>query len=277
MPQVNLLLLIGVQFLVVLFNTSSALATAYGIAVTGTMIVTSLLAMILLRRVWRWSWWLTASVMLPLLLVDAVFLVANLIKVVSGGWVPILIGAMLVIVMLTWIRGVGLLLAKTRRLEMPLKGLLSSLEKKPPPLTKGTAVFLTADPEHCPTALLHSLKHYKVLHERNIILSVKFIDEPRVPPDRRVKMEKLSPLFSRVVLTFGFMDTPNVPRCLDHLDVASTSFFLSRRSLQPSPKGGMPMWQDKLFIFLARNASDATAYFQIPTDRTVEIGTRITI
>jgi KUP system potassium uptake protein len=168
-------------------------------------------------------------------------------------------------------------LAKTRRLEMPLKGLLSSLEKKPPPLTKGTAVFLTADPEHCPTALLHSLKHYKVLHERNIILSVKFIDEPRVPPDRRVKMEKLSPLFSRVVLTFGFMDTPNVPRCLDHLDVASTSFFLSRRSLQPSPKGGMPMWQDKLFIFLARNASDATAYFQIPTDRTVEIGTRITI
>jgi len=239
--------------------------------------VTSLLAMILLRRVWRWSWWLTASVMLPLLLVDAVFLVANLIKVVSGGWVPILIGAMLVIVMLTWIRGVGLLLAKTRRLEMPLKGLLSSLEKKPPPLTKGTAVFLTADPEHCPTALLHSLKHYKVLHERNIILSVKFIDEPRVPPDRRVKMEKLSPLFSRVVLTFGFMDTPNVPRCLDHLDVASTSFFLSRRSLQPSPKGGMPMWQDKLFIFLARNASDATAYFQIPTDRTVEIGTRITI
>jgi KUP system potassium uptake protein len=160
---------------------------------------------------------------------------------------------------------------------MPLKGLLSSLEKKPPPLTKGTAVFLTADPEHCPTALLHSLKHYKVLHERNIILSVKFIDEPRVPPDRRVKMEKLSPLFSRVVLTFGFMDTPNVPRCLGHLDVASTSFFLSRRSLQPSPKGGMPMWQDKLFIFLARNASDATAYFQIPTDRTVEIGTRITI
>jgi KUP system potassium uptake protein len=277
MPQVNLLLLIGVLFLVVLFNTSSALATAYGIAVTGTMIVTSLLATILLRRVWRWSWWLTASVMLPLLLVDAVFLVANLIKVVSGGWVPILIGAMLVIVMLTWIRGVGLLLAKTRRLETPLKDLLSSLEKKPPPLTKGTAVFLTADPEHCPTALLHSLKHYKVLHERNIILSVKFIDEPRVPPDRRVKMEKLSPLFSRVVLTFGFMDTPNVPRCLDHLDVASTSFFLSRRSLQPSPKGGMPMWQDKLFIFLARNASDATAYFQIPTDRAVEIGTRITI
>jgi KUP system potassium uptake protein len=277
MPQVNLLLLIGVLFLVVLFKTSSALATAYGIAVTGTMIVTSLLTLILMRRVWRWSWWLTGSVMLPLILVDAVFLVANLVKVVSGGWVPILIAAMLMILMLTWIKGVRLLLSKTRRLETPLKDLVSSMQRKPPPLTKGTAVFLTADPKHCPTALLHSLKHYKVLHERNIILSVKFTDEPRVPPEQRVMREELSRLFSKVVLTFGFMDSPNVPGSLDDLDLASTSFFLSRRSLQPSAKGGMPLWQDKLFIFLARNASDATAFFHIPTERAVEIGTRIAI
>jgi KUP system potassium uptake protein len=161
---------------------------------------------------------------------------------------------------------------------------VSTIEKKPPFLTKGTAVFLTADPKHSPTALLHSLKHYQVLHERNVILNVDFIEEPRVQDDKRVEMQELSRLFSKVTLAFGFMETPNVPRALvahqtrnQKFDIMATSFFLSRRSLQPSPKGGMPLWQDKLFIFLARNASDATAYFQIPTDRAVEIGTRITI
>jgi KUP system potassium uptake protein len=284
MPQVNLLLLIGVLFLVVLFKNSSALATAYGIAVTGTMIVTSMLAFILMRRVWHWPLWLAGAVMMPLIAVDAVFLSANMLKVVSGGWVPILIAAMLIVVMVTWIRGVKLLLSKTRRLETPLADLVSTIEKKPPFLTKGTAIFLTADPKHSPTALLHSLKHYKVLHERNVILNVDFIEEPRVQDDKRVEMQELSRLFSKVTLAFGFMETPNVPRALvahqrgsQKFDIMATSFFLSRRSLQPSPKGGMPLWQDKLFIFLARNASDATAYFQIPTDRAVEIGTRITI
>jgi KUP system potassium uptake protein len=284
MPQVNLLLLIGVLFLVVLFKNSSALATAYGIAVTGTMVVTSMLAFILMRRVWHWPLWLAGAVMMPLIAVDAVFLSANMLKVVSGGWVPILIAAMLIVVMVTWVRGVKLLLAKTRRLETPLADLVSTIEKKPPFLTKGTAVFLTADPKHSPTALLHSLKHYKVLHERNVILNVGFIEDPRVHDDKRVEMQELSRLFSKVTLTFGFMETPNVPRALvahqtrnQKFDIMATSFFLSRRSLQPSPKGGMPLWQDKLFIFLARNASDATAYFQIPTDRAVEIGTRITI
>jgi KUP system potassium uptake protein len=282
MPQVNLLLLIGVLFLVVLFKNSSALGTAYGIAVTGTMIVTALLAFMLMWQVWRWPLWLVLLVMVPLIAVDAIFLAGNLLKIASGGWVPLLIGGLLVVVMWTWIAESKRLLKKTRRIETPLMDLVKTLEKKPPHRTKGRAVFLTATPDNAPTALLHSLKHYGVLHEHNLVLTVRFLEEAHVPGTERLHVEELSPLFTRAILTFGFMDSPNVPRTLGaeqrkSFNVATTSFFLSRRSLQPSKTGGMPLWQDKLFIFLARNASDATAYFQIPTDRVVEIGTRITI
>ncbi|HKQ96029.1 MAG TPA: KUP/HAK/KT family potassium transporter, partial [Aestuariivirgaceae bacterium] len=223
-----------------------------------------------------------AAVMIPLIIVDGVFLLANLLKVASGGWVPLLIGAALVAAMMTWIRGAARLLAKTRRMDLPLPDLLRMLEANPPPRTPGTAVFLTADPQNAPTALLHSLKHYKVLHERNVIVNVRFVDSPHVAASERIEVTELAPFLSRANLTYGYMDTPNVPAAIGvgrkpGLDVMSTSFFLSRRSLRPSPHGGMPLWQDKLFIFLARNASDATQYFRIPTDRTVEIGTRIII
>jgi KUP system potassium uptake protein len=284
MPQVNLLLLIGVLFLVVLFKNSSALSTAYGIAVTGTMIVTAILAFILMRRVWNWPLWKAFTVMAPLIAVDGLFLAANLLKVVSGGWVPLTIGGGLIVVMGTWIKGARLLLAKTRRVDMPLGELIPVLERNPPPGTLGTAVFLTSDPENAPAALMHSLKHYRVLHEHNVVLNVRFVDEPYVPDENRLQITELSTLFSRAQLTFGYMDTPNVPRTLGigqklkwKFDVMTTSFFLSRRSIKPSANSAMPLWQDKLFIFLARNASDATEYFRIPTDRTVEIGTRIII
>ena len=285
MPQINLLLLIGVLFLVILFKNSSALGTAYGIAVTGTMIVTALLAFLLMWKVWRWPLWLVLLVMLPLIAVDATFLAGNLLKIVSGGWVPLLIGGLLIVVMWTWITGSKRLLKKTRRIETPLMDLVTILEKKPCHQTKGKAVFLTATQDNAPTALLHSLKHYGVIHEHNLILTVRFVEEAHVPGSERLHVEELSPLFTRVILTFGFMDSPNVPRTLGayrsgqrkSINVGTTSFFLSRRTLQPSRTGGMPLWQDKLFIFLARNASDATVYFQIPTDRVVEIGTRITI
>jgi KUP system potassium uptake protein len=186
MPQVNLLLLIGVLFLVILFKNSSALGTAYGIAVTGTMIVTAMLAFVLMWKVWHWPLWLAGAVMLPLIAIDATFLSANILKVVSGGWVPLIIGAMLILVMVTWIKGSRRLLAKTRRIETPLDDLVATIEKKPPHLVKGTAVFLTADPDNAPTALLHSLKHYKVLHEHNVILTVRFVDEAHVPIHQRV-------------------------------------------------------------------------------------------
>ena len=172
MPRVNTLLLLGVLLLVVLFKSSSALASAYGIAVTGTMVVTAILALIVIWRAWNWPLWAAAALMVPFLIIDLVFLGANLLKVFQGGWVPLLIGAMIIAVMLTWRRGVRILSAKTRRLETPIGSLIESLEKKELCRVAGTAVFLTADPDSAPTALLHSLKHYKALHERNVILTM---------------------------------------------------------------------------------------------------------
>jgi KUP system potassium uptake protein len=284
MPRVNGLLLAGVLLLVALFRSSSALASAYGIAVTGTMVVTGMMAFVVIWRMWRWSPVAAAALMLPFLFVDLVFLSANLLKVVEGGWVPLALGGVVMLVMYTWRRGSRLLYDKTRRQETPLDDLVRMLEKKPPQRVPGTAVFLTSDPSSAPTALMHSLKHYKVLHEHNVILSIETTHTPRVPPDRRVRLEPISATFMRVTLRFGYMETPNVPRALAiarklgwHFDIMSTSFFLSRRALRPAPRSGMPRWQDRLFIRLARSANDATDYFQIPTDRVVEVGTQVTV
>jgi KUP system potassium uptake protein len=284
MPRVNTLLLLGVLLLVILFKSSSALATAYGIAVTGTMVVTAILAFVVIWRVWGWPVWAAAALMIPFLLIDLVFLGANLLKIVQGGWVPILIGAMVMIVMLTWRKGARILSAKTRRMEIPIDDLIESLEKKELCRVPGTAVFLTADPESAPTSLLHNLKHYKTLHERNVILSIITETTPRVPAAERVSIEPLGGSFQRVVLRFGFLETPNVPKALGlarkeglSFDIMSTSFFLSRRTVRPDARSGMPVWQDRLFILLARNADDASSYFQLPTDRVVEIGTQVAV
>jgi KUP system potassium uptake protein len=284
MPRVNSLLLVGVLLLVVMFRSSSALASAYGIAVTGTMVVTAMMAFVVIWKGWKWSLPAAAALMAPFLVVDLTFLTANLLKVVEGGWVPLALGMMLMIVMYTWRRGTRLLFEKTRRQEMSLDALFAMLERKPPETVPGTAVFLTSDPQSAPTALLHSLKHYKVLHEKNVILTVETADTPRVPAAERVRIEPVGKTFSRVRLRFGFMETPNVPRALAiarklgwQFDIMSTSFFLSRRALRPAAHSGMPRWQDRLFIHLARAANDATDYFQIPTGRVVEVGTQVTI
>ena len=173
---------------------------------------------------------------------------------------------------------------KTRKIEVPLDDLIGSLEKRPPHIVKGTAVFLTSDPTSVPTALLHNLKHNKVLHEHNVILTIETAQTPRVDVSERVRMQKISEKFSKVRLRFGFMESPNVPRALAvarklgwQFDIMSTSFFVSRRSLKPSSQSGMPSWQDHLFIALSRSANDATDYFQIPTGRVVEVGTQVTI
>jgi KUP system potassium uptake protein len=186
--------------------------------------------------------------------------------------------------MYTWRRGSRLLFEKTRKLEIPLDGLVASLERRPAQRVPGTAVFLTSDPTSAPTALMHSLKHYKVLHEANVILTVHMEHIPHVDDDDRVRIEPLGTTFSRVHIRFGFMDAPNVPKALAiarklgwQFDIMSTSFFLSRRALKPAVRSGMPRWQDLLFIALARTANDATDYFQIPTGRVVEVGTQITI
>jgi KUP system potassium uptake protein len=284
MPRVNGLLFIGVLLLVALFRSSSALASAYGIAVSGTMVVTGMMAFIVIWRMWGWSPLAALALMGPFLLVDLTFVSANMLKVVEGGWVPLAIGGLVMLVMYTWRRGTRLLFAKTRRLETPLDDLVRILEKKPPQRVPGTAVFLTSDPKSAPTALLHSLKHYKVLHEKNVILSVETTHTPRVESDKRVTIEPVGSTFTRVLLRFGYMETPNIPRALAiarklgwQFDIMSTSFFLSRRSLRPATHSGMPRWQDRLFITLARSANDATDYFQIPTDRVVEVGTQVTV
>ena len=284
MPRVNGLLLLGVLLLVAMFRSSSALASAYGIAVTGTMVVTCMMAFIVIWRMWRWSPYAAAALIVPFLVIDLTFLSANMLKVVQGGWVPLALGGVVMLVMYTWRRGSRILFAKTRRLETPLDDLVRILEKKPPQRVPGTAVFLTSDPKSAPTALLHSLKHYKVLHEKNVILSVETMHTPRVGHDKRVRIEPVGSTFMRVQLRFGYMEMPNIPKALAiarklgwQFDIMSTSFFLSRRTLRPAPHSGMPRWQDRLFITLARSANDATDYFQIPTDRVVEVGTQVTV
>jgi KUP system potassium uptake protein len=284
MPRVNTFLLIGVLLLVALFRSSSALASAYGIAVTGTMVVTAMMAIVVIWRVWNWPLIGALALMLPFLFIDLTFLSANLLKIVEGGWMPLALGALVMTIMYTWRRGSRLLFEKTRRQETPLEGLVKSLEKKPPARVPGTAVFLTSDPVSAPTALLHSLKHYKVLHEKNVILTIETADTPRVDAGERVRIQPVGKTFSAIVLRFGFMETPNVPKALAiarklgwQFDIMSTSFFLSRRSLKPATQSGMPRWQDRLFIGLTRLANDATDYFQIPTGRVVEVGTQVTI
>src|SRR5262245_20209426 len=283
-PRVTVSLMIGVLLLVGLFRTSSALASAYGIAVATTMVVDGILAFVVIWKGWRWSLWHTLLLIAPFVVVDVVFFSANFLKLFEGAWAPLLFGATMVLLIITWRRGTNILISKTRRTEVPLDTLFRSLEKKPPYVVPGTAVFLTSDPEFAPTALLHNLKHNKVLHENNVILTIITADTPRVPEEERVRITPMSRHFSRVSLKFGYMEQPNVPKALAiarkhgwQFDIMSTSFFLSRRALKPSAKSGMPSWQDHLFIALARSASDATDFFQIPTGRVVEVGTQVTV
>jgi KUP system potassium uptake protein len=198
--------------------------------------------------------------------------------------VPLLFGVTMAVIIWTWRRGSAMLINKTRRTEVPLDDLIRSLEKRPPHIVKGTAIFLTSDPAFTPTALLHNLQHTKVLHEHNVILTIETAQTPRVDPAERVRMEAVSEKFAKVRLRFGFMESPNVPKALAiarklgwQFDIMSTSFFVSRRSLKPSSHSGLPRWQEHLFIALSRSANDATDYFQIPTGRVVEVGTQVTI
>lgn len=284
MPRVNWLLLVGVLLLVFMFRSSSELASAYVLAVATTEWAAGLLGFIVIWKLWRWKFIWVVAVMAPLIFVDTAFVMASTLKLVSGAWLPVLVGMMLVTVMITWRRGTRLLAQKTRRVEVPFEPLIKSLEDKPPYIVPGTAVFLTADPDFAPTALLHNLKHNKVLHEHNVILTIVNHDIPRVSIENRVVMETMSDKFLHLALHFGFMERPNVPKALAiaqkqgwQFDIMSTSFFLSRRSLRTDDRSGMPQWQDQLFVYLAHNADDASSYFQLPTDRVVEIGAQVTV
>ncbi len=283
-PRINRLLLLGVLLLVMLFKSSSALASAYGIAVTGTMVVTTALAFVVVWKCWHWPVWLAALFVSGFLAIDLAFLAANLMKIVDGGWVPLLLASGAMIVMWTWVRGTNLLTEKLRRDSIPLPDLIRMLEKSKPTRVPGTAIFLTNSPEIAPSALLHNLKHNKVLHERVWLLSVTTENTPRVAAIKRYQIEKLSEDFTRVILHFGYMESPRIPAALALLrkagmkcDIMTTSFFLGRRTIRPAPKSEMPLWQDRLFIALSRQAANATDFFSIPSDRVVELGAQVTV
>jgi KUP system potassium uptake protein len=283
LPRVNWLLLAAVLLLVAVFKSSSALAAAYGVAVTASMITTSLMAFVVFRRRWLWPAWRVAALLVPLLAIELVFFSANAIKLVEGAWIPLACAAFLIVVMLTWRRGTALLAANDES-HADLRTVINALERRPPLRVSGTAVFLTATPDAAPSSLLHNLKHNHMLHERNFLLTIRTADSPRVPNNERIRIEPLSEDFSALTLTYGFMETPNVMKGLQlcrhrglNIDPPATSFFLSRRILRPASRPQMGRLREKLFIWLAGRAENATTYFQIPSDRVVEIGTQIVV
>ena len=287
LPSVNAVLFFGVIFLVLSFQTSDALATAYGISVTGAMVVTSVMAFEFVRVRWNWTLPMALAVLTPLLLLELVFLGANLLKIHDGGYVPVLIASAFTLIMWTWRRGTAILMEKTRHTDIPLSSFVSSIERKSdhsPAHVPGTAIFLTSDPESAPAALLHNLKHNHVLHDKNVILTIRTINKPRVAQEDRYSVEKVSDRFSRVELRFGFMESQNVSQALATLrksglkfDIMSTSFYLGRRKLVPDAKSGMPHWQDRLYIALANAATDPSDYFRLPANRVVELGSHVII
>jgi KUP system potassium uptake protein len=272
------------MFLVSSFRSSAALGNAYGLAVTGTMVVTTSLAFVVVRRLWKWPLVGALALVAPLLALDLVFLAANALKIPSGGWLPLLIGAALILVMLTWIDGTRRLSERVRDQAMPLADLGPMLTSPSLYRAPGTAIFLASDPTSTPMALLHNLKHNKVLHARNLILTLKTAATPRVAEAERVAVTHFDDTFTLVAMRFGFMERPNVPHALIRaaplglkVDLMTTSFFVGRRSVVHSPGAGIPTWRFRLFAFLLRNAEDPTSYFGIPPGRVVELGSQVSV
>jgi len=283
-PQVNTALLVGVLILVLAFRSSDALASAYGIAVTGTFLCTCVLAMVAFRRQFGWPRVLSAGVFGFFFAVDFVFFAANALKIPEGGWVPLLLGLGLMAMMTSWNRGRELMLARWKQDSLPLASFLARLPQSRTIRVPGMAVFLTGNPDYVPAALLHNLKHNKVLHEHVLFVTVQNMDMPQAPADERVEVSDLAPNVHRVVLRYGFMESPNIPRALEELSAhgvaynpMQASFFLGREVLVRAMVPKLPAWRLFLFLFMARNAVPATEFFRIPSDRVVELGVRVAI
>ncbi|MBS0192652.1 MAG: potassium transporter Kup [Proteobacteria bacterium] len=284
MPLVNWGLMVFVLASVLGFEKSENLAAAYGIAVTGTMTITSILVLIVARRLWKWPRALVALVGVLLLTVDLAFFAANALKIEHGGWFPLVIGIAVFVVMTTWRRGRQLLVAKLESGGLSLRTFIQSIGEHPPLRVQGTAVFLTSAREGVPNAMLHNLKHNKVLHEVNVILTVHTEDTPRVEPSRRLQLEALGEGFFRMRLRYGFAEQPHIPQALSDcrwqglgMDPMDTTYFLSQERVVASRQPGMATWRDKLFAFMARNASPLTDFFRVPRNRIVELGAQVEI
>ena len=280
LPKVNLILLASVLVLVVGFGSSARLATAYGIAVTGEMIVTTLLAFVVFRALWKWRLWLVIGILAPILTVELFLFAANLTKFTNGGYLPVSVAVFLILVMGSFVRGSELVQRKSRDNSVSMDTLLASLAKsRHIGRAPGTAVFLTAEPIVAPPALMHNLKHNGVLHHQNYIVTVSTADRPHVPLSEMAEVEPLSDTFMRVRLRFGYMDEVNVPKALRQVvkfDIMSTSFFLNRRTFKTAGKSAMPGWQKRLFVATTRAAANAHDFYRLPSNRVVELGQQIT-
>jgi KUP system potassium uptake protein len=283
-PWINGMLLVLVLAAVIGFRSSENLGAAYGIAVTGTMVATTLLALLVALRLWHWKWPAVIMLGAPLLAIDGAFFGANLLKVEHGGWFPLVLGILVFAAMTTWRRGRELVLRQLKHGGIALAPFIESIAGHPPARVSGTAVFMTANPNAVPHAMLHSLKHFKVLHEHNVLLNVETLDVPFADRAERIELHDLGHSFHALTLRFGFMEDPDVPAalaaCAQHglaFDMMDTTFFLSRETVVATKRPGMALWFDKLFAFLARNAMPATAFFHIPGNRLVELGTQVEI
>ena len=284
-PWVNNFLLVMVLFAVLHFGSSASLSAAYGIAVTGTMAITTVLALFVARHQWKWSLPLLAVVGACLLVIDLSFFSANLVKIEAGGWFPLVLGLGVFIVMTTWRRGRELVVREIKQGGLALAPFIEAMQKHPPLRVPGTAVFLTANQNAVPHALLHNLKHNKVLHERNVLLTAEILETPVADAEERIHLVPLGDDFYGLELRFGFAEDPNIPLALSLCarnglpsDMMDTTFFLSRETIVADKRRpGMALWRDKLFAFMARNALPATAFFQIPGNRLIELGAQVEI
>ncbi|RYY24173.1 MAG: potassium transporter Kup [Sphingomonadales bacterium] len=283
LPAVNWALMVMVLVLVFTFRESSNLAAAYGIAVTGTMFITTCMLLVLVRRVWHWPRTVSVGVVLVFAIFDGAYFASNVTKIPDGGWVPLAVGLVAFTLLTTWAKGRQLMIARLRESAMPIKIFIESAASAASRVS-GTAVFMTSTPDGVPHALLHNLKHNKVLHERVILLTVKIADEPFVEDDARMKIEDLGQGFHRMVIKYGFMQDADVPSALKQVSACGaqfkmmdTSFFLARQTLLPSAKPGMAIWREKLFAWMLRNAESAMEFFRLPTNRVVELGSQVEI
>ncbi|WP_113064010.1 potassium transporter Kup [Oleiagrimonas sp. MCCC 1A03011] len=285
LPWVNRLLMVAVILTVVAFGSSKALGGAYGIAVTGTMAIDTILVMMVAKRLWNWSWLVVLPVGLALLTVDLAFFGANTLKIPDGGWFPLVMGLFLFTIMTTWRRGRELVVREIKQGGLALQPFIENIAEHPPTRVPGTAIFLTANQSSVPHALLHNLKHNKVLHERNVLLTAETLETPVADADERIEITALGGDFFLLTLRFGFAEDPDIPQALAlcgqrglDFDMMDTTFFLSRETIvADTRRPGMALWRDKLFAFLSRNALPATAFFQIPGNRLIELGAQVEI
>jgi KUP system potassium uptake protein len=283
-PLLNWTLLVAVLLLVVIFKTSSNLAAAYGIAVTMTMACDTILVAFVVFSLWRWPTWRVALVAVPFLVLDLMFFAANALKIKDGGYVPLLIGGVAFFLMMTWKQGRRLVLNKLRAETLPLQLFIDNVSSTAQQVP-GTAVFMTGSKDVVPHALLHNLKHNRVLHAQNVLMTVQTLDMPYVEDEKRIEMETLNANFCRVVAHYGFKEQPDVPKALaqafaqqgQEMDLMQTSFFVSRERIISTPTEGMAPWREKIFISMARNTSAVSDFFQIPPNRVVEMGSQIEI